>query len=116
MIMGMVAVLPGCLPRDPINRLMAEVPYETVESYMYRPIELPATAKPEQLFSALSKGGDLQGARILEVRPTHTRPHPQDKIPVQDFTAVLFGSVHGRKILLLQPQKLGWYHKVYDVK
>jgi hypothetical protein len=114
-----VAVLvSGCSPHDPIDRLMAEVPYERVPSYMYVPVKLPTTAKPEEIVSALSSRDEFRDSRIkiLEVRQTHTSPRSQDGALVQHFTAVLVDTVKGRKILLLKPEQSGWYYKFYDAK
>jgi hypothetical protein len=65
-LLGLVIVLGtgllGCSHRDPIrdpiDRLMVEVSHETVLSYPFKPIDLPAAASPEQVVAALSKSGD----------------------------------------------------------
>jgi hypothetical protein len=112
------AILFGCSLRDPIDRLMTEVPYEDVPSYLYMPIKLPAAASPQRLLSALSNRFEFQGKqlKILGVRRTHTAPRPEDKIPFEYFTAMLLDTDQGRKILLLQPRPGGWYYKFYDPK
>jgi hypothetical protein len=124
----MASLLMGCSRRDPIDRLMAEIPKEFVASYPFQPIQLPDTATPEQLVSALSKRGpeklghfEFKSYKILEIRQTHTTPDLPDGMPVDKFTAVLLDTDLGQKIVVFQPQTLkgiwhGWYYKTYDAK
>jgi hypothetical protein len=109
-------ILLGCRERaqDPIDRLMAAVPYEEVPSYLYSPIMLPSTATATQLVGSLS--GQFTQMDIVDVRATQTRPRPGDEIPVEKFTAVLLQTEKGRKILLLRPDPKGWYYKFYDAR
>ena len=115
---GLVAlVLSGCSHRDPIDRLMAEIPNESVPSYLYSPIRLPDTASPQMLISNLTSCGELHDATILEIRQTHTTPPAGYGIPVEDFTAVLLDTHGGRKILVLRPESTNrWYFKIYDAR
>jgi hypothetical protein len=102
---------------------MDYVSHETVPSYMFMPIQLPATASPEQLISTLTVRGEFGrlniysgSIKILQTRSVHTTP------PISEaYTAVLLDTNLGQKIVLLQPQNFkgkwhGWYWKVYDVK
>ena len=65
----------GCSARDPIDRLMAELSREAVvPSYPFKPIDLPETATPDQLISALSERSahelghfDFTSYKVLQV-------------------------------------------------
>ncbi len=122
-IVALVFTLLGCSHRDPIDRLMAEVSKASVPSYMFRAIQLSATASPEQLISALIVRGDFEQKRItgtsvkiLQMRSVNTTP----PMP-QGYTAVLLDTNLGLKIVLLQPlssngKPHGWYYRIYDAK
>jgi hypothetical protein len=127
-ILAIVAALFwGCsrsaAPPDSIDRLMVEVAHETVASYPFQPIDLPATASPEQLVSALPKRGDIYwkemqitSYKILTVRAAHSGPND-----FEHYTAVLLDTNAGQKIVLLQPMSardkwMGWYYKIYDAR
>jgi hypothetical protein len=122
-IVMMVLVLLGCSRSDPFNRVMDYVSHESVPSYMFVPVQLPATASPEQLISALIVRGEFGrlniysgSIKILQTRAVHTVP-PM----LESYTAVLLDTNLGQKIVLLQPQSFdgkwhGWYWKIYDVK
>lgn len=116
--LGLVAlVLNGCSHRDPIDRLMAEIPNESVPSYLFKPILLPDTASPELLISNLIAGGNFHGPTILEIRRTHTMPPSGSGIRVENFTAVLLDAHPGHKIVVLRPMETNrWYYKIYDAK
>lgn len=116
----LTVLLAGCSARDPIDRLMAELPYQRV-SYSYEPIKLPESASPEQLISALSERGYFQDMGVtnygpLQTRAVHTTPRPADNIPLEYFTAILLNTSGGKRILLLRPERTGWYYKMYDTK
>lgn len=118
----LAAVLSGCSRKDPIDRLMAELPYESVPSYLWMPIKLPATATPEQLLSALSDRGYFQQERIanftiLEKKTTQTVPPSSWQLPPKKYTAVLLNTDRGQKIMIFGApvHDRGWYYKMYDV-
>ncbi len=102
---------------------MAEVSHESVPSYPFKPIELPATATPEQLITALSKRSvldlghfDFTSYKISEIRSVETEP-PMSK----RFTAVRLDTNLGQKIVLLRPVQhgtnwMGRYYRTYDTK
>jgi hypothetical protein len=112
----------GCSRRDPFDKVMDYVSHESVPSYMFVPVQLPATASPEQLISALTVRGEFGhlniysgSIKILQTRSVHTTP-PMSK----NYTAVLLDTNLGQKMVLLQPQTFngtwhGWYWKIYDV-
>src|ERR1700722_13262197 len=115
--------LVGCGHRDPIDRLVRKVSHENVPSYPFKRIELPATATPEQLISALSKRSaldlghfDFTSYKISQIRPVLT------EAPMSEtFTAVLLDTSLGQKIVLLRPMQSGtnfegWYYRTYDAK
>ena len=116
-------LISGCSHRDPIDRLVHEVSHEDVPSYPFRPIDLPATATPAQLVSALSKRSaldlghfDFGSYKISEIRPVQTEPPMSEA-----FTAVLLDTSVGQKIVLLRPMQrgtnwAGWYYRTYDSK
>jgi hypothetical protein len=117
----------GCSRRDPIDRLMARIPYENFPSYPFKMIELPPDASPEQLISALAKRGafelghfEFTTFNILEARRTHTAPRPHYDIPQENFIAVLLDTNLGRKIVVFKPMSnrdnAGWYYRTYDAK
>ena len=113
-----VLVISGCRRADPIERLMSQVPFEDCASYLYQPVSLPATASPKEVIAALSKRGTFRDQRItdftiLEVRKVHSL---QEGATSVFYSAVLMDSNLGRKIVLLQPESLGWYYKTYDAK
>jgi hypothetical protein len=124
-IVAVAVVLLGCSQRatssDVIDRLMVQVAHETVGSYLFVPIDLPATASPEQLVSALSKRGDfgsrqIQSFKIVKIRPAQSGPDDW-----QRYTAVLLDTNVGQKIVLLRQELAkdkwyGWYFNIYDVK
>jgi len=118
-------LLLGCSRRDPFDRVMDYVSHEWIPSYLYMPIDLPATASPPQLISALKVRGEFDYAnvdggsiKIVETRSVHVAP------PIaQAYTAVLLDTDHGQMIVLFQPEPLhpkgkwqSWYWKIYDVK
>ncbi len=119
---ALAVFLLGCSHRDPIDRLVAEVSNEGPTFYMFAPVQLPATASPKELISALTVRGEFgsrqitsTSIKILQIRAVHIGPDSQD------YTAVLLDTNLGQKIVLLQPQSLngkwrGWYYKVYDAK
>jgi hypothetical protein len=129
-VVAAAILISGCSHQDPIERLMHEVSHEDVPSYPFKPIELPATATPEQLVSALSKRSvldlghfDFGSYKILEVRPVET----ESPMPPDTFTAVLLDTSLGKKIVLLRPLQhgtnllhgtnwTGWYYRTYDAK
>jgi hypothetical protein len=121
---GLVAsVLLGCAhsgqtDRDPIDRLMTQVPFEDCPSYPFVPVDLPATATPAEVIDALSKRGTLRDDQIASFKILETRRvHSKQKGAESDFySAVLMDTNLGRKILLLQPGSHGWYFKFYDAK
>src|SRR5262249_33570403 len=99
----------GCSRQDPIDRLMVKVENQSVPSYVFKPIELPDTASPEQCISVLTSRGQLHLPKILQVRHAHAS--------FGSFTAVLLDSNDGQKIVLLRPwQTNGWYFRIYDAK
>ncbi len=116
-------VLAGCGPRDPVDRLMHRVSNETVWSYPFKAIDLPATATPEELVAALSKRRVLElghfefrGYKISQIRSVQTEPPESDK-----YTAVVLETSLGQKIVLLQPIQRGtnwggWYYETYDAE
>jgi hypothetical protein len=114
----------GCSRRiaspDAIDNLMVEVAHEEVPSYLYQSIKLPATATPEQLVSALSKGGDMYwtGMKITSFKIVNVRAAQSGPDAWEHYTAVLLDTNVGQKILLLRPEPdgSGWYHKLYDAK
>lgn len=113
-----VLVLSGCTHNDPIERLMTQVPFEDCASYMFQPVSLPVTASPQQVIAALSKRGtfrydQITNFTILEVRKVHSQ---QEGAKSVFYSAVLIDSNLGRKIVLLQPENIGWYYKIYDAK
>ena len=119
-IAAIVVMLSGCSHDDPIDRLMAKVSHERVGSYLFTPINLPETASPEQLIAALYDRGHfhdehLTDIKIVEIRAVQTRPR-DERIPAESYTAVLLDTSAGRKIMLFQPIKGGWYFKMYDAK
>jgi PBP1b-binding outer membrane lipoprotein LpoB len=116
---GLVAfVLSGCSHSDPIDRLMTQVPFEDVPSYLIQPVAVPVTASPTEVIDALSKRGTLHydqitRFKILEVRKVHSQQKGAESVY---YSAVLMDSNLGRKIVLLQPDSHGWYYKIYDAK
>lgn len=114
--------LTGC-HRDPIARLVHQVSYEDVASYPFNAIQLPPTATPEQLITALSKRSvldlgrfDFHTYKISEIRPVQT-----EGPLVMRYTAVLLDTELGQKIVLLRPMQsgtnwYGWYYRTYDAK
>ncbi|HLX96148.1 MAG TPA: hypothetical protein VKU37_10435 [Verrucomicrobiae bacterium] len=114
---AMVALL-GCSHSDPIDRLMTQVPFEDVASYLCQPVDLTSNASPEQVVAALSRRGTFQDDRItsfkiLEARRVHSRQKGAESVY---YSAVLMESNLGRKIVLLQPSNTGWWYKIYDAK
>jgi hypothetical protein len=107
----------ACSRKDPIERLMDKVPYESVPSYLFAPINLPETASPEQCISVLTNRGDLHLRKIMEIRNAQTAPRRKNDVPVEKFTAVLMDTDAGQKILLLKPMETNrWYFKIYDAR
>lgn len=116
------AFLVGCGHQDPIDRLVNKVSHESVPSYIFRPINLPATATPKELIAAIYKRGVVYSPgfafatyEIVEVREVQIEP------PRRKFTAVLLDTDLGQKIVLLQPlgnetNWHGWYYRTYDAK
>jgi hypothetical protein len=115
-------ILLGCSRRDPFDRVMDYVSHESVPSYMFMPVDLPATASPEQLISALKVRGDFGSrqiytgsVKILETRSVNTEP-PMSLA----YTGVLIDTNLGHKMVLFQPLSSkgkwgGWYWKIYDI-
>jgi hypothetical protein len=128
LILLLAVVFSGCSRSDPIDRLMTEIPHEFTPSYPYRPIQLPETATPEQLISALAERGtqdlghfDFTGYKILETRKTHTKLGPNDEQFIENYIAVLLDTRLGQKIVVFKPQNRngtwsGWYYKTYDAR
>ena len=116
-------VLLGCSRSDPFDRVMDYVSHESVPSYMFVSVQLPANATPQQLISALTVRGEFGrlniysgSIKIVETRSVNTAP-PM----LEAYTAVLLDTNLGQKIVLLQPENFksgwhGWYWKIYDVK
>jgi len=102
---------------------MHRVSHESVPSYPFNPIKLPATATPEELITALSKRGlselghfNFASYKLSEIRPVQTEPPISEK-----FTAVRLDTDRGQKIVLLRPMQnktnwIGWYYKIYDAR
>jgi hypothetical protein len=117
----LVIAVAGCKRQDPIDRLMTELPYEDVPSYLFLSIKLPETATPEQLLSALSNRGyfqqeDITSFSILEKKDTHTVPPTGWGEKPEPYTAVLLKTDAGQKIMLFRSRdSRGWYYKMYDV-
>ncbi len=117
-----VSALAGCSRKDPIDQVMDYVSHETVLSYPFVPINLPATATPQELISALKDRGDFQrkqitSIKIIRVRSVHTS---LPSVPV-DYTTVLLNTDVGQKVVLFRPLKsetgMGeWYWRIYDAK
>jgi hypothetical protein len=111
----------GCSHQDPIDRLMAKLPYDKATHTVGVLIDLPQNASAEQCISVLTKRGTFSIVRILEVRQTHTKPHPEDGIPIQNYTAVLLDD-SGREIIILLQQVQdksgfrGWSSEMFDAK
>ena len=96
---------------------------ESIPSYPFKPIDLPETATPDQLITALSKRSvlelghfDFTVHKIVEIRSVQTEPPMSQK-----FTAVLLDTSDGQKVVMLQPQTFdgkwhGWYYRTYDTK
>ena len=109
-------LLLGCTKKDPIDTVVEFASNEQVLSYPYVPIDLPQTATPEQLISALMRRGALRGPLIKRVREVQL---PQRPDAFGHYTAVLLDSLDGQKVVLLKPLRLkdgGWYFKIYDSK
>jgi hypothetical protein len=112
----------GCSRKDPFDRVMDHVSHETVLSYPFVPIKLPATTTPEELISALKVRGVFQreqitSIKIMQVRSVHTSP---PSVP-EEYTAVLLDTDAGQKVVLFRPLKSEtgmeeWYWKIYDAK
>lgn len=102
-----LAVALGCRPKDPIERVVQE---ESANGHfpsgMYRPIDLPATASPEQVI------GKVFGAPLKVVTNREVR------ISDDLYTAVVVESGGGRKVVLIRyergPKLSGWWSRVYD--
>lgn len=119
---------------------MVQVAQESVPSYMFQPIDLPAKASPDQLISALSKRNDVYwtGRKITTYKILKVRAAKSGPSDYNHYTAVLLDTNAGQEIVLLKPmtphkwigwywyQKilhpmtpkpkwLGWYYKIYDV-
>jgi hypothetical protein len=97
---------------------MTQVPFEDCPSYLYSPVDVPTNSPPTEVLGALSKRGSLRDNRItrfriLEVRRAHSA---QEGAQHFYYSAVLMDTNRGRKIALLQPQSVGWYYKIYDVR
>jgi len=108
-VIAAAVLISGCSRQDSIDSLMKRVESESVPSYLFAPIQLPTNATPEQCIAVLTSRGDVHVQKILEVRPAHTSQ--------ENFTAVLFDSDAGQKIVLLRPLHTNdWYFKIYDAK
>ncbi len=97
---------------------MTQVPFEDCPSYLFMPVDLPATAAPTEVIDALSKRGTFRDDQItsfktLEVRRVHSLQKGAESVY---YSAVLMDSNLGRKVVLLQPESHGWYYKIYDAK
>jgi hypothetical protein len=97
---------------------MTQVPFEDCPSYLFVPVDLPASAAPPEVIDALSKRGTLRddqitSFKILETRRVHSQQKGAESVY---YFAVLMDTNLGRKILLLQPESHGWYYKFYDAK
>ena len=116
---ALTVALCGCATQDPFDRLMTEVGHEDVPSYLYVPIDLPATASPDQLISTLSKLGEFSGMQITSYKILEVR-RVQDKTfrPPDDYTAVQLRTNLGQRFVLLRPEEdgHGWYYKVYELQ
>ena len=114
-------VLLGCSRRDPIDRVMDRVSNESAPSYLFVPVQLPATATPEQLVSALKVRGEFGQLNIYSgsVKIVETRSiHHALSIP-EAYTAVLLDTNLGRRMVLFEPLSSkskwgGWYWRIYD--
>ena len=118
-----LAVFVGCSQRDSIDRLMDQaVPKDRLGSSTFTPIDLPVTASPEQLLSALSKRGNfrtrqVESFKIVKIRKMQSGPNNS-----QLYTVVLLLDTNaGTKIVVLQPESFkdgcyGWNWRIYDVK
>lgn len=103
---------------DPIDRLMTQVPFEDCPSYLYVPVDVPTNSSPSEVLAALSKRGTLRDNginrfKVLESRRVHSTQEGAQSIY---YSAVLLDTNLGRKVVLLQPQRGGWYYKVYDTR
>jgi len=124
LILAVAAGLFGCSRSpDAIDRLMIEVSHEVVASYMFQPIDLPATASPAQLVATLPNKYDIYwtGRKITSYKIVLTRAAQSGPNEVERYTAVLLDTNAGQKIVLLRPMTTsgkwdGWYYKIYDVK
>ena len=102
-----VAIVAGCGPRDPIERIVQK---ESGNAYfgngMYSPINLPATASVEQV--------------ICKIFPPGTKILTNREVRISDemYRAALVETGGQRKVLLLQyhpgSKISGWWHKVYE--
>jgi len=88
-VAAIMIVLLGCSHSDPIDRLMVEVTHEVVPSYLIVPIDLPPTASPEQVVSALSKRGDFSNRKIESYKIVKTRAAQSGPNNLDRYTAVL---------------------------
>jgi hypothetical protein len=111
----------GCSHMDPIDRVTDEVHHGFVPSYTFAPIDLPQTATPAELISAIFKRSawesglfDFTSYKILQIRSV-----PAEFPSLPNYTAVLLDTNLGQKVVLLQPLQEksrwhGWYYKIYE--
>ena len=121
-IVMIASALLSCSRSDSFDRVMYTVSHETVPSYMFVAIQLPAAASPQELIHALIVRGEFgsmqitsTSIKILQTRSVQTEPPMSEK-----YTAVLLDTNLGQKMVLFQPLSSkgkwdGWYWKIYDV-
>ena len=102
-----LAVALGCRPSDPIERIVQEESAnDFFPSGLYKPIDLPATASPEQVI------GKLFGAPIKVLTNREVR------ISESLYTAALVETSGRRKVILIRynpgAKLSGWWSRVYD--
>ena len=113
-----VAPQRAATPKDAIDRLMTQVPFEFCPSYMYVPVDLPTNAAPTKVIAALAKRGEFGVLRIsrfqtLEIRNVRSLQEGAESF---HYSAALLDTDLGQMILLLSPETGGWYYKFYDAK
>jgi hypothetical protein len=120
LIVAAGVILMGCAtrnpaPQDPFDHVVYKVEHEVVPSYPFVPIDLPATASPEQLISALSVRGDFQYRHISRFSISEVRAVD---ISSRQHTAALLDTNRGQMFVLLHydGDGYGWYFKIYEAK
>ena len=100
----------GCATTpDPIDRIVAHLSADggggLWENGLYKPIDLPSAASPDQV---VKRAIEMQGMTIYKIAQIR-----QVRINPDIFTAAYVHTSNGNKVVLFKYEGRGWWSRVY---